>query len=63
MLGAHNPELAHNAQQELSDEKIDVRFVEVDVEREKSSAGFQALCHCSGIVMFRDDAPPDVGLA
>lgn len=48
---------------ELSDEKIDVRFVEVNVEREKSSTGFQALCHCSGIVMFHDDVPPDVHLA
>jgi hypothetical protein len=28
----------------LSDEKIDVRFVELDVEREKSSADFQTLC-------------------
>jgi NAD(P)-dependent dehydrogenase (short-subunit alcohol dehydrogenase family) len=35
MLGARNPELGHKAAAELSEEKIDARFVELDVEREK----------------------------
>ena len=34
MLGARNPELGRKAAAELSKEKIDVRFVELDVERE-----------------------------
>jgi len=33
MLGARNPELGRKAAAELSEEKIDVRFVELDVER------------------------------
>ena len=37
MLGARNPELGRKAAAKLSDEQIDARFVELDVDREKSA--------------------------
>ena len=36
ILGARNPELGRKAAAKLSDEQIDARFVELDVDREKS---------------------------